>query len=41
MAFKRKKSKPFRQAPKELVQGDEFEKEIDSIDQEIIFNDII
>ena len=29
MAFKRKKSKPFRQAPKELVQGDEFEKEID------------
>ena len=28
MAFKRKKSKPFRQAPKELVQGDEFEKEM-------------
>jgi len=29
MAFKRKKTKPFRQGPKEFVQGDEFQKEID------------
>lgn len=29
MAFKKKKSKPFRQGPKESVQGDEFQKEMD------------